>query len=170
MQPDLRLIPEKFRPFIMTSMRRIYLPKPEENDQQALLNQIRTLEKRVKSLKKDKLNLIERCESLSAECDNLVRRELDLQEDYDSLEVRIHEAEDDITHLEDSLNLSNAEVEKWKKSWTQLSQKHKEMKRRADDKNKEMMRKLELAENALREQQYVYCDSTTSGLRTIAHF
>lgn len=154
-QPDLRLIPQKFRPFIMTSMRRVYLPKPEETNQQALLDQVRTLEKRVKSLKKDKLSLIERCESLSSECDVLIGRESELQDDYDTLAAKMNEAESEILELEDALSASNREADKWKTSFSQLSQKYKESKSKSEAAKNEIKRKLEVANNELQERKYV---------------
>ncbi|KAK7686223.1 hypothetical protein QCA50_010443 [Cerrena zonata] len=152
-QPDLRLIPQKFRPFIMTSMRRVYLPKPEETNQQALLDQVRTLEKRVKSLKKDKLSLMERCESLSSECDVLIGRESELQDDYDTLAAKMNEAESEILELEDALSASNREADKWKTSFSQLSRKYKDSKSKSEAAKNEIKRKLEVANNELQEHK-----------------
>lgn len=139
----------------MASIRRVYLPQPEVTDQQALRDQVRVLEKRVKSLKKDKLNLIERCESLSSECDNLVRREQDLQEDYDALEVKMEEAEGELGELNDVLKLAKQDAKKYKKLWTELSDTHREMEEQFNSQRKSWIRKLDEATKRLREYKYV---------------
>ncbi|KAF8482247.1 hypothetical protein JB92DRAFT_1686633 [Gautieria morchelliformis] len=57
--PDATLIPEKYRPFIHSSVRRIYL---DNSDEQGLGERVAELEARVKSLETQNHMLVDRCQ------------------------------------------------------------------------------------------------------------
>ncbi|CAL1714349.1 unnamed protein product [Somion occarium] len=144
-QPDLRFIPKKFQPFIMPSIRRVYLPELERGDNQSLQNQVRDLEKRVKLLKKDKSKLMDKCESLKMERDAFAEKELEareqnqeLNDDYDDVSAELVQVKARIEDLEEDLEVQFAERNHWEQSHATLHKNYRQVIRKLEEANKEL--------------------------------
>ncbi|TDL23582.1 hypothetical protein BD410DRAFT_141369 [Rickenella mellea] len=59
--PDLEFVPKKYHPFILPTIRRVYV---DDSNEKQLKAKATRLESRIKSLERDKDDLMKRCESL----------------------------------------------------------------------------------------------------------
>lgn len=127
--PDLRFVPEKYHPFMSSSVRRVY-PSPSDV--------VQTLEKRVKELRAeygalktkyrgvqasneylmlDKQRLMDRCEASQAAVANYREKERQLRDDMEVLSEERDAAEKDASD--------------WEKKYKELKQKYSELKKSA---------------------------------------
>jgi hypothetical protein len=87
--PDPAFVPEKYRPFIDSNIRRVYLDNSVEATLQKSAAQ---LQARVESLEKDKDLLMDKCESHMAAANNHAQREREARMQCAALQNELKQA------------------------------------------------------------------------------
>lgn len=104
--PDLSFVPKKYHPFIIPSVRKVYLNADPAASLQA---KVKELEARVKGLERDKQLLMERAEANIARANSMAQRERDAR-------LAKEKAESDATA--------------WKENYANLKRKYSDLKKK----------------------------------------
>jgi DNA repair exonuclease SbcCD ATPase subunit len=96
--PNAIFVPEKYHPFIDSSVRRIYLDNSAEL---ALQEQVKQLEARVKSLETQKDQLMDRCESYMQASLRHAENEKDVRTRCTALKKELKQANQSVAELTD---------------------------------------------------------------------